>query len=278
MGFGSEGSLVLKHHDHRKLFSNKDLEVRIISIKTFHPLPLCLIEIVRGGCRETKVHLYQFHCPRRSSQPSDSDSDRGASNSPGKSECGWYCQTHGYVSHGIPDSHGAEFSMGVIFPFKLNFQEIKTSSHLLFRYFGIFNVRYLTLRMFTSDSNLCWKSLQNGSFMTTPNNTILIRAFIVFYLCYQVRYWLHNTGFIFKERISLEELEAALRLSIMSSSLWHDWDHLAGFMAEIPASTARCWRETRATRDSEPRDSDKSSSAISGNNRNEKIKKIYLNE
>ena len=126
--------------------------------------------------------------------------------------------------------------------------------------------------MFTSDSNLCWKSLQNGSFMTTPNNTILIRAFIVFYLFYQVRYWLHNTGFIFKERISLEELEAALRLSIMSSSLWHDWDHLAGFMAEIPASTARCWRETRATRDSEPRDSDKSSSAISGNNRNEKIK------
>ena len=121
----------------------------------------------------------------------------------------------------------------------------------------------------------CAESLQNGSFMTTPNNTILIRAFIVFYLFYQVRYWLHNTGFIFKERISLEELEAALRLSIMSSSLWHDWDHLAGFMAEIPASTARCWRETRATRDSEPRDSDKSSSAISGNNRNEKIKNIF---
>ena len=27
MGFGSEGSLVLKHHEHKKHFSNKDLEV-----------------------------------------------------------------------------------------------------------------------------------------------------------------------------------------------------------------------------------------------------------
>ena len=27
MGFGSEGSLVLKHHEHKKHFSNKDLQV-----------------------------------------------------------------------------------------------------------------------------------------------------------------------------------------------------------------------------------------------------------
>lgn len=54
MGYGSEGSLVLKHHDHKRHFSNKDLEVPHISYNTVvHPwqyLPRnCLRRLQREG-------------------------------------------------------------------------------------------------------------------------------------------------------------------------------------------------------------------------------------
>ena len=42
MGYGSEGSLVLKHHDHKRHFSNKDLEVPHKSYNTSASAPLTI--------------------------------------------------------------------------------------------------------------------------------------------------------------------------------------------------------------------------------------------
>ena len=54
MGYGSEGSLVLKHHDHKRHFSNKDLEVPHISYSTSAPLTISFQKLFEEAAERRK--------------------------------------------------------------------------------------------------------------------------------------------------------------------------------------------------------------------------------
>ena len=92
------------------------------------------------------------------------------------------------------------------------FQEVKFASHILFRYFGIFNVIIVTSRMLTcpscrSDSGW-WRLASLGR---TKLGRTLIDLFTSAQLC---RYWADQDNHFYeslKFNFSLSEMEEALR-------------------------------------------------------------------
>ena len=141
MGFGSEGSLVLKHHDQRTLFSNKDLEVRVISLKTPHPWQNVLRKCSRRLQRDESGPL-PFP-PASELSPNKWLWLRSGGLKYSRQIGMWLKLSNSWIrlTRDTWQSRCGLQRVSCHFVIKLDFQEIKLSSHLLFRYFGIFNVR-----------------------------------------------------------------------------------------------------------------------------------------